>query len=65
MDNFGLVLAGLCLVTVIILAFLFPAYLIDAIRLTDAEKAQEARGKACASFGCMILLILWLVLGSL
>lgn len=62
---FRLTVKGICILIAIILAFLFPAYLIDAIRLTDAEKAQEARGKACTSFGCMILLALWLILGNL
>lgn len=46
----------------IILAFLFPAYLIDAIRLVDEEKARDARGKACASFGFLVILLM-LILG--
>lgn len=46
----------------IILAFLFPAYLIDAIRLADEEKARDARGKACASFGFLVILLM-LILG--
>ena len=46
-----------------ILAFLFPAYLIDSIRLTDEEKARDARGKACACFGFMMLLPVWLMIG--
>lgn len=45
-------------IVAIILAFLFPAYLIDAIRLADEEKARDARGKACASFGFLVILLM-------
>lgn len=48
-------------IVAIILAFLFPAYLIDAIRLTDEEKAQDARGKACASFGILVIILMMLM----
>lgn len=58
-------LKGICILVAIILAFLFPAELIDALKLEDEEKAREARGKACACFGFMVLLIVWLILGSL
>ena len=42
----------------IVLAFLFPAWLIDAIRETDEKKARDARGKACAGFGFLFLFLL-------
>lgn len=51
-------LRGIFTLIFIILVFLFPAYLIDAIRLQDEEKARDARGKACASFGCAVILLL-------
>ena len=46
------------IIIAILLAFLFPAYLIDAIRETDEKRAQEARGKACASFGFLFIFLL-------
>ena len=55
-------LRGTVILITIILAFLFPAYLIDAIRLADEEKARGARGKACASFGFLVMLLM-LILG--
>ena len=48
-------------VAAIIVGFLFPAYLIDAIRLTDKEKAGEARGKACVSFGFLVIFLMLLI----
>ena len=42
----------------IVLAFLFPAWLIDAIRETDEKKARDARGKACAGFGFLFMFLL-------
>ena len=55
-------LRGIVIVVAVILAFLFPAYLIDAIRLQDEEKARDARGKACASFGFLVILLILLIL---
>ena len=55
-------LRGTVILITIILAFLFPAYLIDAIRLADGEKARDARGKACAGFGFLVMLLM-LILG--
>lgn len=52
---------GICILVAIILGFLFPAYLIDALKLTDAEKAGEARGKACASFGFLVIFLILLI----
>ena len=54
-------LKGVRVVVAIILGFLFPAWLIDAIRLTDAEKAQDARGKACSSFGFLVIFFILLI----
>jgi len=48
---------------IVILAFNFPAKLIDALKLEDGEKAREARTNACACFGFMMLLLVWLILG--
>ena len=53
--------AGWCTVAAVIVGFLFPAYLIDAIRLTDEEKSREARGKACASFGFLVIFFILLI----
>lgn len=50
-------------ILIVILAFLFPAELIDALKLTDEEQARNARGKACACFGFMMLLLVWLMIG--
>ena len=52
---------GICILIAIILGFLFPAYFIDAFKLEDAEKAQEARGKACASFGFLVIFFILLI----
>ena len=57
-----MLLRGIVIVVAVILAFLFPAYLIDAIRLQDEGKARDARGKACASFGFLVILLI-LILG--
>ena len=35
-----MILQGICTIVAIILGFLFPAYLIDALKLTDDEKAR-------------------------
>ena len=51
-------LRWIIVIIAILLAFLFPAYLIDAIRETEEKKAQEARGKACASFGFLFIFLL-------
>lgn len=48
---------------IIILAFRFPGYLIDALKQEDEEMARDARGKACASFGFLVILLVWLFLG--
>lgn len=52
---------GILIIIAILLGFLFPAWLIDAIRLTDPEKAQDARGKACAGFGFLVIFFLLLI----
>ena len=54
-------LKGICIVITILLGFLFPAYLIDAVKLTNEEKAREARGKACASFGFLVIFFILLI----
>ncbi len=58
---FKLSIKGICILIAIILGFLFPAYLIDALKLTDDEKAREARGKACASFGFLVIFFILLI----
>ena len=50
------------IIAAIILAFLFPAELVDAIRTVDEEKARDYRGRACACFGFLIIFLL-LILG--
>ncbi len=51
----------ICIVIAILLGFLFPAYLTDALKLTDEEMAREARGKACASFGFLVIFFILLI----
>ena len=58
---FQLTLKGVCIVIAVILGFLFPAYLIDALRLTEEEKAGEVRGKACACFGFLVIFFILLI----
>lgn len=58
---FQLSVKGICVLFAVILGFLFPAYLIDAVRLADEEKAREARGKACASFGFLMIFFILLI----
>lgn len=41
----------------IILAFAFPAFLVDAIREQDENKAYKARFFACIAFGVIVLAI--------
>ena len=55
---FQLTLKGICIIAAIILGFLFPAWLVDALKLTDEEKA---RGRACASFGFLVIFFIFLV----
>ena len=55
-----MILEWIVTIGAIILGFLFPAELIDAIRGTDEKKAQGARGKACACFGFLIIFLLLL-----
>ncbi|MBQ7001746.1 MAG: hypothetical protein IJN67_12010 [Oscillospiraceae bacterium] len=61
MDDFGMLLSTAATIAAIIVGFLFPAYLIDAIRLTDEEKARDARGKACAGFGFLVIFFILLI----
>ena len=58
---FQLTLKGICIIAAIILGFLFPVWLVDALKLTDEEKAREARGRACASFGFLVIFFIFLV----
>lgn len=59
--NFGMILVTVATIAAILVGFLFPAYLIDAVRLTDEEKARDARGKACASFGYLVIFFILLI----
>lgn len=59
--NFGMLLVTVATIAAILVGFLFPAYLIDAVRLTDEEKARDARGKACASFGYLVIFFILLI----
>lgn len=59
--NFGMILVTVATIAAILVGFLFPAYLIDAVRLTDEEKAKDARGKACASFGYLVIFFILLI----
>ena len=43
-----------------ILAFLFPAYLIHAIRCEE-EKATSFKAKACLTFGALVFIVLALI----
>lgn len=45
----------------IILGFLFPAELIEALKATDEKKVQDARGKACACFGFLVVFLVLLI----
>ena len=56
-----MILQGICTIVAIILGFLCPSYLVDALKLTDDEKAREARGKACASFGFLVIIFILLI----
>ena len=56
-----LTLKGICIIIAMILGFLFPAYLIDALITEDAEKALNARGKACATFGFLVIFFIALI----
>ncbi len=38
-------------------AFLFPAYLIEAIRETDENTAKSAKNMACITFGILTIII--------
>ena len=46
------------IIIAVVLACIFPACLIDARRSTDEDKAYDARNKACAMFGGIVLCIL-------
>jgi len=61
MNYFGMILSTVATVAAIIVGFLFPAWFMDAVRLTDAEKAQDARGKACAGFGYLVIFFILLI----
>ena len=59
--NFGMLLVTVATIAAILVGFLFPAYLIDAVRLTDEETSRDARGKACASFGYLVIFFILLI----
>ena len=59
--NFGMLLVTVATIAAILVGFLFPAYLIDAVRLTDEEKSRDARGKACVSFGYLVIFFILLI----
>ena len=61
MDDFGMILSTAATIAAIIVGVLFPAYLIDAVRLADEVKARDARGKACASFGFLVIFFILLI----
>lgn len=42
-----------------ILAALFPAFLIDAIRAEDEKIADDKRTKACVTFGFLVTTIVY------
>ena len=46
------------IIIAVVLACIFPACLIDAIRSTDEDKAYDARNKACVMFGIIVLCVL-------
>lgn len=52
-------LRWIILIAAIILAFLFPAELIDAIKTED--KDRKYRGRACACFGFLIMFLILLI----
>lgn len=52
-------LKWIAVVGAIILAFLFPAELIDAIK--NEDKDRKYRGRACACFGFLIMFMILLI----
>ena len=46
------------IIIAVVLACIFPACLIDAIRSTDEDVAYNARNKACVMFGIIVLCVL-------
>ena len=49
--------ADIAIIIMTVLAFLFPACLITAIRCEDEEKARRAKVSACVLFGCIVLIL--------
>lgn len=46
------------IIIAVVLACIFPACLIDAIRSTDEDAAYSARNRACVMFGIIVLSVL-------
>ena len=54
---------GIVLIIIaVICAFLFPSFLIDAIKSNDEENAKIAKTLSCITFGVIILIIGFFVL---
>ncbi len=51
-------MTAICIILATVLACLFPACLIDAIRSQDETIAYNARNRACVMFGAIVLCIL-------
>ena len=49
--------ADIAIILITILAFLFPARFINAIRAEDEEKAQSAKTGACILFALIVFLM--------
>ena len=50
-------IADIAIIVMTILAFLFPARLINAIRAEDEEKAKSAKIGACILFAAIVFLM--------
>lgn len=46
------------IIMAVVLACIFPACLIDAIRSQDEDTAYSARNRACVMFGIIVLCVL-------
>lgn len=54
---------GIVLVIIaVICAFLFPSYLIDAIKSDDEETVKTAKKLSCITFGTVFLIIGFIIL---
>lgn len=53
------------LIIAVVLAVMFPAYLIDAIKIQDEQTAKDKKERACLIFGGLVFIVMILLISGL